>query len=392
MSDTQSPPFPSVALNQCPYPFYDEGRENTPIQAVPESNEFRLFRHEDIAFVLSNEDKFTAYIPAAHTSRGLDYEGAIHVGATDGETHKTDRKLISRPFTPGRLKTYEDTIRQHADQLIDRFIDRGSVELVSEFSNPLPALVISDLMGLDTEGENFVFLQDWNTVFVRAEGAEEEFDRMHAYMAAQLEQRVAQPTDDILSELVQLQIERDGSYDPALTNTLAVEMIAGGVITTGELITNAMRLLTQNAEQAAAVRADHGRIVSMLEETLRVESPVQWRSRYSVEDVEIGGVLVPAGSLVTLMLASGNRDDATFACPAEFHVDRDNLKRHFGFGLGIHFCVGAPLARLEGRIAYEQLLARTADIRLVEGRNDFVNIDSPVFRVPKELHVEFTKA
>ena len=391
MTDTLAPPFPSSELNQCPFGFYDRGRATTPIEKVPERPEFRLYRHEDIAFVLQNEELFSAYIPTAHTSRGLDYGGAVHIGADDGERHKSNRALLSRPFTPGRLRTYEPMIRGHVDALIDGFIDEGTVEFAWTFANALPALVISDLMGLPTSGDDFDFLQAWSAAFARAQPADDEFSRMQTYMVHELRARRDDPREDILSELVQRQTARDGDFDEALDTTLAVEMIAGGVITTGQLITNAMLLLLRNPDQMAALRAHPKKIVSMLEEALRVESPVQWRQRYAKQDVTVGGVTIPGGSLVWLLLQSGNHDDTTFQCPVEFQIGRDNVKRHFGFGLGLHFCVGAPLARLEGKIAFERLLSRVAEIRLADG-NDFRNIDSPVFRMSRQLELEFDAA
>jgi cytochrome P450 len=393
MSASEIADFPSARLNECPYPFYSERTERSPIEHVPDTNEFRLYRHQDIAYVFQNETLFSAYLPDSNSSRGLDYEGAVHIGGADGADHEANRALFSRPFTPGRLKSYEPMIREHVTTLLAGFRERGKVELVSEFANPLPAMVISSLMGFPTEGEDFDRLQSWNDSFTRAaDDDSSELDRMHDYMAEQLVLRVEHPTDDILSELVQRQIERDGEFDPALGNTLGIEMIAGGVITTGQLITNALLLMLRAPEELQRVRDNHKLITGMLEEALRVETPVQWRQRIALTDVEIGGVTIPEGSLVTMVLAAGNRDDGTFECPEEFRVGRKNIKRHFGFGLGLHFCLGAPLARLEGKLAFEQLLPAMQDIKIVANEEHLRNIDSPIFRRPRKLHLEFTPA
>jgi cytochrome P450 len=390
MTETLTPAFPSAAVNQCPYDFYARGRESCPVEKVAGAPEYRLYGHREIAFVLQHEDLFSAYIPTAYTSAGLDYGGAVHIGADDGERHKANRTLMSRPFTPGRLKSYTPMILRHVDALIDGFIATGRVELAWDFANPLPALVISSLMALPTDGPDFEFLQAWNAAFVRTQPTE-EFVRMQAYMLETLRERQANPGQDILSELIELQVARDGEFDEALCTTLGVEMIAGGVITTGQLITNAMALLLHHPEQMATVRADHRKITGMLEEALRVEAPVQWRLRYARQDVELGGVTIPTGSLIWLLLGSGNQDGSTFECPADFKVGRKNIKRHFGFGLGLHFCLGAPLARLEAKIAYERLFTRLGEIRLAKG-NDFQNVDSPVFRMPHQLRLEFDPA
>jgi cytochrome P450 len=215
---------------------------------------------------------------------------------------------------------------------------------------------------------------------------------MQEYIRAQIESRLEHPTDDMLGDFVQRQIERDGTFDPALATTLGVEMIAGGVVTTGQMITNAMLLLLRAPDELERVRAEPARITAVLEESLRVEAPVQHRQRYTKTEVELGGTTIPAGSLVHLVLGSGSRDENVFECPEEFRLRRRNVKRHFGFGLGDHFCLGAPLARLEGRVAFEQLFAQLADIGLDEERSDLRNIDTRVFRVPRALQLEFGRA
>jgi cytochrome P450 len=126
----------------------------------------------------------------------------------------------------------------------------------------------------------------------------------------------------------------------------------------------------------------------MVEEALRVESPVQWQPRRCVRDTEVAGVTIPAGATVLVLFASANRDDRVFACPERLDLERANVKSHVAFGYGPHFCLGAPLARLEGRIAFETLFRRLGDIRLADD-NDFAPIDSVVFRGPRELHLTF---
>ena len=191
--------YPSTDLLQCPYGFYEAGRTEG-IRKVPGRNEVLVFGHREIAWVLGHEELFTAYIPNAHTSLGLDVGGAVHLGAQDGAEHKSNRELLSRPFTPGRLRGYAPMIRRHVEALIGGFAERGRVELVSELAYPLPALVISELMGLPTSGERFDFLQRWNVAFTRAESQpQEEYAAMHEYLADEIAKRLRDPTDDILS-------------------------------------------------------------------------------------------------------------------------------------------------------------------------------------------------
>lgn len=191
MADTMQAatvPFPSAEANKCPFGFYDQLRASCPVRPVPEQNQVQLFRHEDVSWVLQNEDKFTIYEPGSPSSVGLDYGGAIHLAGLDGEEHRRERKLLSRPFTPGRLKGYVPMIEGHVEMLIDRFVDRGQVALIEEFGNPLPALVIASLMELPTTGETFDFLQRWNDNFTKplevrdAAELEEMFERMVGWM------------------------------------------------------------------------------------------------------------------------------------------------------------------------------------------------------------------
>jgi cytochrome P450 len=386
--------FPAAELLQCPYATYAEGREGG-VEKLPGREEYLVFRHDDIAWALQHEEKFSAYIPGMYTTRGLDYGGAVHLGAQDDPEHKSNRHLLSRAFTPGKVRGYEEMVRRHVDNLIEGFADRGTVEFTHEFAYPLPALVISELMGLPTEGPDFDFLQQWNVTFTQAapedDSQRDVFSAMQEYIRAQIESRLEQPTDDMLGDFVQRQIERDGVFDPALATTMGVEMIAGGVVTTGQMITNAMLLLLQAPEELAETRANPKRIVHVLEESLRLEAPVQHRQRYTKEEVELSGTRIPAGSLVHLVFGSGSRDESTFESPEEFQVGRRNVKRHFGFGLGDHFCLGAPLARLEGQIALERLFATLDDIRLDEARSDLRNIETRVFRVPRALQLEFER-
>jgi cytochrome P450 len=160
------------------------------------------------------------------------------------------------------------------------------------------------------------------------------------------------------------------------------------------MMVNALVLLMENPAQLAKVRANYSLIPDMFEEALRVESPVQSLTRICVEDTEISGVPIPAGSKVLMVFGSANRDPERFPEPDRFEIERprDQLKVHFGFGYGRHFCLGAPLARKEGEIAFKQLFDRVGDIRLAEGKNDFSHIASTHFRALRALHLEFNAA
>jgi cytochrome P450 len=165
-------------------------------------------------------------------------------------------------------------------------------------------------------------------------------------------------------------------------------MLTGGIVTTAHMVANTMLLLLRNPDQMAAARADMGLIPRVLEESLRLESPVQWQPRWATEDTELGGVVIPEGAQVNVLLGAANRDGDVFPASDEFATDRPRSSDHLAFGYGVHFCVGAPLARLEGRVAFEQLLRRLTSIRLLP-ESDLGPIDSLVFRAPRALHLAF---
>jgi cytochrome P450 len=387
--------YPSAELMKCPYPFYEEGLDSAPVVKMPDREEYLVLRHASICEILRDDESFGTELPGEH-GNGLDYGGVRHIGISDDPTHKPKRKLASPPFSPGRLSASEPAVRAIVDRLIDGFIEHGRVELVSEFAYPLPATVTCDLMGLPLEGEDFEFVRRWSIdigrvsapVGVSASGAGRAFEEMPDYIASQVRRRHEEPGEDIISEMIQRQVAQDGSFDLDLITTLTLELLAGGVITTGQMIGNAMILLLDNPEQKRIVEADRSKIVPMLEESLRVESPVQWRQRLAKIDTVIDGIDIPKGAVLTLVYGAGNRDDRQFDDPSQFRIGRKNIKRHLGFGLGVHFCVGAPLARLEGRVAFERMFDRLADIRL-DPQGEVAYADSMLFRAPSELRLLF---
>jgi cytochrome P450 len=174
---------------------------------------------------------------------------------------------------------------------------------------------------------------------------------------------------------------------------VATELMVGGAGTTALMIVNAMWLLLTNPEQLEKVRANHALIPAMLEESLRAESVIQDRERIAAVDTELGGVPIPAGSRIRMVFGAANRDGSVFRDPERFDVTRERteLTQHLGFGYGAHFCLGAPLARVEGRIAFERLFTRLGEIRL-SPENDYAYVPNTHFRSFKSLHLEFDRA
>lgn len=393
--------YPSAELIQCPYPFFETARGETPIWLDPESGVYFVFRYEDVLTVLRENETF------AGINGTLSQGDVPMISAAEGDEHRSMRNLAQVPFTKARLRSYEPMIAQYADDLIDRFIDAGHVELVDDFAIPLPALVICDLMGFPTEGAEFDGIVD--RMSIKGSDNPDEVAKAEpglptqrndygatgasvvlAHMDEAVRRRVANPGDDILSEIALRQIARDGEVNVDYLVTIGAELLKGGVVTTAQMIANAMMLAMQNPDQMEAVRADPELIVAMLDEGLRVESPVQSKGRMATRDFVLSGVPIPKGSTLALVYGSANRDPERFPSPNSFDVHRPkaDLKAHFGFGFGQHFCMGAPLALLEGRIGLERLFARVTNIRPAADYS-IRYIANTHFRAVRTQHLDF---
>lgn len=387
--------YPTADLVQCPFPFFAQERERHPVSRDPRGH-YLVFRHEDIAAALQQPELFRC---APHDGHGgpLAYQEGRMLGHVDGDVHTVMRKMFTRPLTPGRLKTWRAEVEAIVDSLIDRFEPAGMVEFVDAFAAPIPALVLCRLISISGDSEEYELVRGWTRSLIEAAERRVRAERLavgglHGFLAELVRQRAEDPGDDVLSELIGLQREQEGELNLGQIVTLASELVAGGIITTAMLIANAMMLLLRNPDQLGRVQSDSGLILPMLEETLRLESPVQSKHRWTSQDVVLGGMKIPAGSDVMLVYASGNRDEERFPDGERFDVDRPSrvLKRHLGFGLGEHFCLGAPLARMEASIAFERLFARLGNFRLTQpSRDDFVMFDSYHFRSVRTLRVSF---
>jgi cytochrome P450 len=388
--------YPSLAHSECPYALYDELRRDAPVVCLDDSGDYLVSRHEDVHFALSRPDLFSSDVGGAAPRENSG--GYLSMLNTDPPEHAAKRKLAFEPFKPARLKAFDPTVRAIVDDVIDAFIDDGQADLMESFALPIPIKVTSRLMGLPEA--DYDQIKDWSSIEGSGQAylgePEREIDRakdkrMVDYVKAAIADRRQHPGDDVLSEMIAAQIARDGEYDDKILEAEGATLLLGGIVTTAHLICSAMHLLVQSPRTMAAVSADHARIPRLLEEALRIESPVQWRPRRAVSDVELGGVTIPAGARVLLVLGAANRDGACFEEPETFDPERGNVKRHVAFGYGAHFCLGAPLARLEGKHALERLLSRADDFALAVPDHEVQHIRSVLFRAPAALPVTFRK-
>ena len=283
----------------------------------------------------------------------------------DPPRHTELRALVSRAFTPKRMADLEPRIREVARELTDRFVPTGTCDLVADFAAPLPSTVIGEAIGVPPEHlESF---RDWTEQFISITGPEdfaEAAAKIYGLFGELLAERKANPRDDLMSALIAAEIDGEHLSDEELLGFSFLLLIAGNDTTT-TLIGLGAELLARHPDQRAELVADPALIPGALEEMLRIEAPTQVLPRTAMRDVELHGVTIPADSRVILVTGAAQHDDREFDEPELFDLHRD-IERHVGFGFGSHLCVGAALARLETRVAFEELLARYPNYEIGE--------------------------
>ena len=281
----------------------------------------------------------------------------------DPPRHTDLRALVSRAFTPKRIADLEPRIREVAGGLIDTFVRDGGCDLVSSFAAPLPSTIAGELIGVPPEHlESF---RSWTEQFIAITGPEdfaEAAANIYGLFAELVAERRKAPRDDLMTALIEAEIDGEHLSDEELLGFSFLLLIAGNDTTTS-LIGIGAELLARHPDQRAELLADPALIPAAIEEMLRIEAPTQVLPRTAMRDVELHGVTIPEGSRVMLVWGAANLDDREFADPERFDIHR-RIGRHLAFGHGAHHCLGAALARLEGRVAFEELLRRVPDYEL----------------------------
>lgn len=297
-----------------------------------------------------------------------------HLATYDGAEHTAFRGLMTQLLTHKRLKANEDYVHGLVARLVDGIIDRGGCEITEDFAHALSTLVIADLLGVPEE-DRASLLEAMGPDPTQMDGDQgfkmgsDPLVHLHARFHGYLEERLANPRDDMLTSLAQATL-RDGS-DPGLTRKarLACFLFGAGQDTSARLVAFSFRVLGEMPEVQAKLRTEPQRIPDFVEEVLRFEPPVKTLSRLALRDVEVGGTTIPKGAIVTICTGGANRDPRHFADPDSFDYDRANVRDHIAFSRGAHGCLGAPLARMEVRVALERFLAKTRDIRISEAHH-----------------------
>ncbi len=362
---------PEVLRN--PYALFAQLRRASPVSRLMPMGFMGVSRYQDVLRVLQNSKHFsnsgyTAAIPPE--MRGP--EGVeVSIVHSDPPRHGKLRGLVTKAFTPRTVSELEPRIRQIAHELVDAVASKGEFDMVQDVTIPLPMIVIAELLGVEPERRRdfkrwtgdlvsaFSMITSDNAARVMASAQE-----FYAYFGRVLGERRREPREDLISLLVQAEVDGARLTSKELLSFVNTLLIAGNETTTG-LIGNTLVALTNHPEVLAEVRANPSLIPNLVEEVLRYESPEQCIFRQTTADVEVDGELIPQGAVVLPLLASANRDESRFPDPDRFDIHRDT-KGHLAFGMGIHFCLGAPLARLETKVLLEVMLSRLEDIQRVE--------------------------
>ncbi|MET9539631.1 cytochrome P450 [Streptomyces sp. NPDC006553] len=371
--------FPALsALVDDPHTAYAILREAGPVHRITGPDGLPVWlvtRYADVRRLLADP---RLSLDKAHrlpgNYRGFSLPAALDANLLnmDPPDHTRIRRLVTKAFTPGRVEQMRPDVQLLADQLLDAVADRGHADLVAEFAAPLPIAVICDLLGVPQDSRRD--FRAWTDALVapdpeRPDAAKLAVAAMMAYFPQLIADKRGTPGNDLLSGLIDVRDDGDRLTEDELTS-LAFLILFAGYENTVQLIGTAVLALLDHPEQLAALRDDPAKVEGAVEEFARYDGPALLAiRRFPVEDVEIGGTTIPAGETVMLSLASANRDPARFPAPDRLDVDRRD-GGHLALGHGIHYCVGAPLARLETQIAVSTLLRRFPHLKLAAARDE----------------------
>ncbi|MFJ4199220.1 cytochrome P450 [Streptomyces sviceus] len=366
---------PADGLLDHPYDVYRRLRDTAPVHRIagPDGTPaWIVTRYDDVRAALADPrlslDKRHA---TAGTYKGFSLPPALDANLLnmDPPDHTRIRRLVGRAFTPRRIERLRGPIRRTADRLLDAFGDHGTTDLIASYAAPLPITVICDLLGIPDEHR--LDFRVWTDTLVAPDpaagpgAAKEAVVAMLGYFTRLLADKRREPADDLLSDLIAVRDEGDRLSEDELMS-LAFLILFAGYENTVQLIGNAALALFQHPEQLTALRKDPSLLPAGVEEFLRYEGPALLAiRRFPVEDVTIGGVTIPAGETVWVSPSAANRDPARFPDPDRLDLDRD-ASGHLSLGHGIHYCLGAPLARAETEIALAALLERFPDLALAD--------------------------
>ncbi|MFA5883768.1 MAG: cytochrome P450 [Acidimicrobiia bacterium] len=413
--------FSDPSLNEDPYPYFEHLRAQCPVTSLSQHGVLAVTGFDEAWDIYRDPDTFSSCnsvvgpfavfpVPLEGDDIGAiieQYRDQLpmheHMVTMDPPQHTRERGLLMRLITPRRLKENEEFMWRLADRQLDEFVAAGHCEFIRAYTQPFAMLVVADLLGVPEEDhrrfrEGFGLMSSGPGELGVDEAPQElnALSWLDDWFAVYIEDRRREPRNDVLTDLALARYPDGSTPDVAAVVRTATFLFAAGQETTARLLATALKYLSEYPELQDELREHRERIPDFIEEALRIESPVKADFRLAKRAVTVGGVEIATGTPVMLLNGAANRDPRRFECPAEFRIDRPNLKEHMAFGRGVHSCPGGPLARAEARISLERILDRMRDIRLAEahhgpaGDRRFHYEPTWVLRGLHSLHIEFT--
>jgi cytochrome P450 len=388
-------PFESPAVRDSPHPFYAMGRQMQPLFFMEGPGIWNAFLYEDCRAILRDPKRFSSEVQRSIPAELQRSKPSML--NTDPPRHTQLRELVNKAFTPRMIARLEPRIRKITDELLDAVAQTGSIELIDDLATPLPVIVIAEILGIPPADR--VRFKHWSGAIVATLGTGLSagpqdipmgmINELRAYFTEIIDRRRTEPREDLISALLAAEIDGEKlSLDDLLS--FCILLLVAGNETTTNLIGNGVRCLLEFPDQLERLRENPALWPAAVEEILRYRSPVQATVRLAMEDVKLRGKTIRSNQAVVVWLASANRDPAEFPDPDRFDAGRQP-NRHLAFGLGIHFCLGAPLARREAVIALPEILRRLPDLRLT-GTEALEPIPGFIMHGVKHLPLAFTPA
>lgn len=399
------------AVQQCPYHAYRWMRENAPVYHDAGTRMYFVTTYDLLRQVMRDPVTFSSALdwnslrPGGSVKKSSEFykeKGFPRIPSlsqTDDPLHADKRALVEAAFTAGRIKKMTPYVDQVTNELIDNFIDRGECEFVADFAVPLPCIIIADQIGVPRSDIHlFKYWSDASMKLISNMASDEEelactaivVEGQH-YLKSIIDERRKHPKDDMITTIIEGRIDGGRRLTDAEIIAILNELLVGGNETTTSSLSSGMKLLLDNPRALAALKADPSLLKTFVEEAIRLETPIQGLYRVTTREVELGGVVLPKGAVINMRYSAANRDDGIFENADALDITRANAGAHFAFGSGIHFCLGAPLARREMLSAFSALLARLDGFAYKKGHENPRYLPSLLQRSLEDLWITFSK-
>ncbi|KPL85657.1 cytochrome P450 [Herpetosiphon geysericola] len=346
-----------------PYPWFKTMREQNPVYFDQTIGSWVVFRYADVKQVMTDYEHFSSAPPDRGDGMNMFANSML---MTDPPRHRQLRSLVNLAFTPRMIEQLHERIDGLVNGLLDDMLAQSEPDFIRDFATPLPMTVIAEMLGVPSEDQDK--FKYWTEQIITSSNNPNMaeivpiYQEFGGYLYSMIEQRRTEPRADLISDLLKAQIDGESLSDMDLIGFCALLLVAGNETTTN-LLGNAVRVFSEQPAIYAELRANPSLIPNVLDETLRYYSPVKAMPRHTHADQQIGDVTIPAGQRIMAVIGSANRDESQFPNADSFDLHRKG-NQHIAFGHGIHYCLGAPLARLEGKLALEALIKRVETIAI----------------------------